>query len=232
MTAPHTTLTTLGLAGRPAAMLLVLFASIDLVLIACYVSQSLFGFPGGFVFDLGADRGYGEFFQYAKWLWSALLLAVLAVSARMPVAWGWMAACLYLLVDDAFLLHEQAGWAFRDMIPGGPGWAVHTGELLFMGAVGLAILITVTVTHRLTAPELRGISWVMAALIAGMALFGVVVDAIHHLLFPGPGLRSFFTTIEDGGEMLVLSVIVAFLLAVVTGGHRPTLNRRASETAA
>ncbi|MGW8481808.1 hypothetical protein ACWGJP_01620 [Microbacterium sp. NPDC055903] len=221
MTAPHPVLTTLGLADRHSAALLAMLVSIDLVLIACYVAQSLFGFPGGFVFDLGADRGYGEFLQYAKWLWSALLLAALAVSARMPVAWAWMAACLYLLFDDAFLLHERAGWAFRDMVPGGPGWAVHTGEILFIGLIGVLIVIGVTLTHRRTDAALRGISWVMAALMAGIALFGVVIDAIHHLLFPGPGLRSFFTTIEDGGELLVLSLVVAFLFAAATGGHRP-----------
>lgn len=217
---------TLGVWRTPAGALLSLTALVDVLLIGFYVAQSLVGRPGGFVFDLGADRGYGEFFQYTKSLWAAVLLGTLWLQRRSGVYLGWALVCAYLLVDDAFTLHERAGWAIRDLVPGQPGWAVHAGELAFLAGVGISLLVILAATYSRASREDREISIVLAGLFAILVFFGVVLDAVHHLLFPSPALRSAFTTVEDGGEMLTLSLIVAFVFAVAMCGHQPRVRGR------
>lgn len=219
-------LRTLGATHPPVAGFLSLLIAIDVVYIALYLSMSYLGRPGGPLYDLGADRSYSEFYQFAKEAWVILILAVLARRRRAGVYVAWALVCAYFLVDDALQLHERAGWVIRDMVPGRPGAAVHLGELAFVAVVGLALVTIVAVTHVLADRRDRAVSTVLIVLFSALIFFGIVVDAIHHLLFPGPELRVLFTTIEDGGELIVLSVLVAFLFAVAFCGHQPHIGGR------
>jgi hypothetical protein len=219
-------LRTLGVAKSPVAGILTLLIAIDVVLIAFHLSMSYVGRPGGPLFDLGADRSYSEFYQYVKDVWAILILAVLALRRRAGVYVAWGLVCAYFLLDDALQLHEHAGWAIRDMVPGKPGAAVHLGELAFVAGIGLVLLAIVAVTHLRADRRDRAVSTVLLVLFSALIFFGIVVDAVHHLLFPGPQLRVLFTTIEDGGELVVLSLIVAFLFAVAYCGHEPRIGGR------
>lgn len=221
-------LTVLGLRARPAAGMLAMLLVIDVLLIAFYVTAVTIGHPGGPNFDLGADRGYGEFVQYSKCVWAIMLLALLALRRRAFVFVAWGLVCAYLLIDDAFFLHENVGWFVRDITPGAPDHAVHLGELGFLVVVGLGLAVVVAVGHVRANRRDRTVSAVLMVLFAALVFFGIVLDAVHHLLFSGPELRALFTTFEDGGELLVLSLITAFVFAVVLCDHEPRLAGRLS----
>lgn len=218
----------LGVRRTPVAALITMLLAIDVVLIAFHISMTPIGFPGGFVFDLGADRSYSEFFQYAKNAWAMMILAVLAWQRRAGIFVAWAIVCGYFFVDDAFMLHERAGWAVRDAFPSRPDAAVHLGELGFLAAVGIILLTIVVIAHVRADRRDREVSAVLMLLFALLILFGVVLDAIHHLLFPGPESRMLFTTLEDGGELILLSLVVGFVHAVDFGGHTPRTGGRLS----
>lgn len=201
--------------------LLLLLVTIDLVLIGFYISMSATGRPGGFVFDIGADRSYGEFLQYVKDLWAIVLLAVIARQRRAGVYAAWIIVVAYLLVDDAFLLHERGGVLIGDLVSGAPSWAAHAGELVIVGSAGLVLAIVVALAHRRAAAADRAVSTVLIVLFAALIFFGVVVDGLPHLLFSGATMPAAVTVVEDGGEMIVLSLIVGHLFAVAFCRHQP-----------
>lgn len=213
----------LGLTNGAAAGVLVMLVVIDAALIAFHLSMKYLGHPEEYVFDLGADRSYGEFFQYMKNVWAILLLAALAVRRRAGVFVAWAVVCAYFLADDAFQLHERAGWAAHAAFPG-VGAAMHIAELAWLAGVGILLAGVVLATHVRAAPEDRAVSTVLVVLFGLLILFGVVVDAVHHLVFPGRVFDAPFTTLEDGGELVALSLVVAFLFAVTLCAHRPQLS--------
>jgi len=221
---------TLGIRGGPSAGIVMMLVLIDVALITFHLSMKYLGHPQEYVFDLGADRGYGEFMQYAKNAWAMLLLFVLLLRRRSAVYAAWAVVCAYFLVDDAFQLHEQAGWAMADAVPGWGGAAVHIGELTLMALVGLVLVVVVAATHIRAAPPDRGVSIVLAGLFTVLIVVGVGFDAIHHLFFTDAVFDAPFTTVEDGGELLTLSLIVGFLFAVAFCGHDPALARRAARS--
>lgn len=215
----------LGLRNPPASGLFVMLLSVDVILTVLYISALAIGRPGGFVFDLGADRSYGEFFQYAKDLWAMILLAVLLWRRRAAIYGAWFLVVAYFFADDAFVLHERAGWALRAVVPGSPRWADHAGELVLVGVVGLILAALVCVTHIRAPREDRAVSAILVALFALLVFFGIVVDTLPQLLFPGSPALLPLTALEDSGEMVTLSLIVAFTFAVAFSRHQPIVGR-------
>jgi len=61
------------------------------------------------LFSIGQDRGYGEFFQYTKELWVAILLFLLGLRKRKFLYIIFAFLFLYFLIDDALEVHERFG---------------------------------------------------------------------------------------------------------------------------
>ncbi|GGH33682.1 hypothetical protein [Microbacterium album] len=213
----------LGINTRPAAPLLVLLLLADAGLILLHLSLKVFGEPSGYTFDLGAERSYGEFMNYLKMLWSAVLLLMLAARHRTPVFAVWAVACVYMLGDDWFQFHEKFGYFFAAQYPELGPLAAHVGELVWMLAAGLVVLVLVLVTHVRAPLEARKISIILLALFTVLAAVAIGLDAVHHMLFSHPVFDVPFTTAEDGGELLVMTVMTAFLFATAVADHRPPL---------
>ena len=128
--------------ASPAAgawLFLVLLLVGDLVYIAIHLvwtETSLLNSP---LAALDVDRGYAEFFQYLKLLWTGLLLTGLCLRTR---RWGylaWALLFLYLLADDSFSLHENFGRTLADRLALQDAFglrAIDFGELLVSATAG------------------------------------------------------------------------------------------------
>ena len=79
------------------------------------------------------------------------------------------------------------------------------------------------VAQRRSPQPAREVSIVLILLFVVLACFAIGLDAVHHIVFGGPEFDVPFTTLEDGGELLVMSVMTAFLFAVAFTDHRPRL---------
>nr|NLD41382.1 hypothetical protein [Actinomycetales bacterium] len=94
-----------------------------------------------------------------------------------------------------------------------------TGELLVMAiaaAVTLPfVVVALKVAHRAERP------WVLPVVVnSALIMFcGVVLDAVHSMITDVYAAGDPFGLIEDGGEMLFASLLVAFLFRVWLG-HR------------
>ncbi len=82
-------------------------------------------------------------------------------------------------------------------------------ELVVTGAAaGLLLLLLVGSTDLVADDRARRRSRVVLALLAGLAFFGVVVDMVHSAV-RGTALAHPLGALEDAGEMLVVSLMLA-----------------------
>jgi len=200
-------------ARRPAAsaspLLLLLLAgdALFVLLHLAHVATPVFQDPG---FSLELERGFGEVYQYLKEYWIALLLLVVGLRQGAPVLVAWAGLFGYLLVDDAFALHERLGAAISGSLALPDGWPLRdrdVGEVLVAGAVGVLALAAIGVAHALSEPPARQVSRRLLRLLALLALFGVGVDAVHQMFAPGVWYTA-LGVVEDGGEMVVMTAVV------------------------
>lgn len=211
----------LGVWRTPAGAVLVMLLVIDLAMITFHLTMTYLGNPEAETFHLGIDRSYSEFFQYAKYVWAVMILLLLTVRHGTGIYAAWAVGCAYVLVDDAFMLHENVGRAVLAAFPEGGETVMHMGELGFLGAVCVALGTIILLAHRRARPPHRAASTTLMVLFAALAFFGIVVDAVHSFVAPGSTLDAPLTVLEDGGEMVVLSVVVAFIFAIAFCGHEP-----------
>lgn len=202
----------------PAAGLAAMLLLVDIALITAHLMRAYTGTPESAAFDLGLDRGYGEFLQYAKCVWAILLLGMLFARIRSAVFVVWAVVFAYLAVDDALQVHERVGGAIRSRIPGEPESAQHLGELGFFVLIGMLVVGVVLLLHRRTPPFARSVSTTLLALLAALAFCGVVFDAIGALFLQGTAWSIPLTVLEDGGETLVMTAVVVLLFAVALCG--------------
>jgi hypothetical protein len=203
----------------------------DVVIIGLHLSMKIIGEPQEYTFDLGADRGFGEFFQYLQIAWAAMMLIILTVRTRVGVYAAWALVCVFFAADDGLQLHEQAGFATMAVFPELGTLAIHLGELAWTGAIGAVLIVIVSIAHWRAAADARAISRVIAGLFGVLIFFGVVLDGIHHIFLEYPAFDVPMTTIEDGGEIVAMSLMVVFLFAVTFAGHDTSEGQRGRQLA-
>lgn len=213
-------------AGVAHATLLALLLAGDLVLMALHVANHAGLWAKHPMLAITVDASYAEAYQYLKQFWAFLLLAVLARRARQPVYLLWALLFLYMLADDALRLHEEAGLgiARHFALPAAFGLrSVDLGELAFLGATAGVIALGLIALYPRSGPDARAASRSFLALLGVIAFFAVVVDMLHSLLRNTGLLGSFVGMIEDGGEMLAVSLALWYVyLLFEAGGRAPS----------
>ena len=163
--------------------------------------------------SLARESGFGELWQYAKTAAIAAVLVGMALRRHSLVRLLWAFLFVYVLGDDAGQWHEQAG-AFLGrefaMPRVGAMRPNHLGEVLFLLAVGLAwggafLAVLLRARRDDVVFSRKLLAWV-----AVLAAFGVFLDAAHSLLRE-TALNDVLAVLEDGGEMVVLSLLLVHL---------------------
>jgi hypothetical protein len=193
--------------------LLYLLLATDVIFLVIHVIYSYSGILSNPRFSLEVDRGYSELFQYLKEYWIILLLGFLAVQKRSPLYLAWSLLFSYLLLDDSIEIHENLGLAISNQLAFSSALNLRAkdfGELIVSASVGLFFLILISIAYRFGDRTSRKTSKHLIVMLFGLALFGIVVDMIH-IAVQSPLLDPLFTILEDGGEMVVMSVIASFV---------------------
>lgn len=172
---------------------------------------------------LEADGGYSETWGYVLQAALAVSLVVLAVLSRRPVWVGWAALFAAALADDKLRLHENKGAWLADRL-GERLWfppdgflglrANDLGEILVWGLLSVVPLAVVVLCLRTSDRRTRRANLGVAVLVAAYVFFGGVVDQLHVLVLDTP-LEGVMGTVEDGGELVVLSVTVTFVVGLL-----------------
>jgi hypothetical protein len=101
------------------------------------------------------------------------------------------------------------------------------GELIFAAAFGGVTVLLIGFGYWRGDSHARNVSRDMAILVVALGALGVGVDIAHVITyFKAPLLAQFLLILEDGGEMLVVSVMVAYSVHVLNHrGHVSVVSR-------
>ena len=190
--------------NRPVVVLLLGLLAVDLIFLVIHASHVRFDVPGSGLWLISRDRGYPELYQYVKE--AAIIALTIGLLRRKgsPVYPAWALTFLYLLLDDSLKIHETLGeWLAGELglgtIAGVEGRDL--GQVMVSAAAGLVLLGAVVVTTARDRTEAGALSVRLGLVIVALAFFGVVTDVIDAI--------DLFGLVEDGGEMITMSVAVA-----------------------
>jgi hypothetical protein len=168
------------------------------------------------LFNISRDGGYAEAFQYMKEYWSIGLLIFLAIQTRSRLYLSWSSLFCYLLIDDSLNIHEKLGSFIAEKLAFSALFrlrAVDFGELLVSGVSGLFFLTLIAIAYYLGDSFFRRASKKLIMMLLVLAFFGVVVDMLH-VVFKFSRFEPLFSVLEDGGEMVVMSVMLCFIFSL------------------
>jgi hypothetical protein len=197
--------------GPLASPLLVLLLSIDCAFLLLHVLNGWSTSPNALL-SVGTDRGYAERFQYIKECSIALMLLAVAWRTRGVIYVAWALLFAYLLFDDALRLHERAGQRlviYWDIVPVLGLDARNLGEHAVSLTVGSAFVATMAFCYFRSSNDARRVSRNLILLLAILVLFGILVDMVPYAIKTLAPLGLMM--IEDGGEMVAMSVIVNYV---------------------
>jgi hypothetical protein len=205
-----------------AFLLLALLLATDLALIYSHILW----FEDDWVWDIEADQGYGETFQYLKWSAAILLLLILAWTRRAAIYVVWAAVFLYLLIDDSQSLHETTGHRLVPLLGLRDFEEIYHrnfeyfflrgedfGELIVALGVAMAIAVALYLfwPQRAASRERIVTRWLIGWVLL-FGFFAVGVDMLHVMAWEiYPPALDVLTVIEDGGEMICASLLVGGL---------------------
>jgi hypothetical protein len=197
--------------------LIFLLATDTMFIILGYSYGSIVGWDNS-VFNIGREGGYAEIFQYFKEFGMVVFFFPFFLRCRHLITLGWQALLVYVFLDDSLQIHERLGEAIAQhfsILPMAGLRAQDFGELIVSAFFGLLILSLLSIGYYYASTGLRGISRHLAGLLSILVLFGVIFDMVHGLL--DPFLQSIlFEVLEEGGEMLTMSVMAWYVHRLTT----------------
>lgn len=192
---------------------LFMLISVDVVFIILDIANRFSGFISHKYLPLNVDHGYPEIYQYIKEFWIVILFFLYFLKHRTGIYFTFTLLFGYLLLDDALLIHEALGELFTNRFGLQPVFGLRgqdLGELVVFGIIGFVFLSLIVFGYFRSSDNDRGIVRNLLAMILVMTFFGVAVDMVHRL-FHDTSLEWFWAVAEDGGEMLVMSVILWYV---------------------
>jgi hypothetical protein len=192
--------------------LLFLLILTDLVFILLHIIHIFTALLPSSLYSLAMDRGYAEFFQYMKMLWILVLFLGLGIKRRRLIFVIYSVLFTYFLIDDSFEFHERAGALLAELFNFQPALglrAVDLGELAVSAFFGMLFLIALAITHFRSDASTKKISKTIVIMVIMLAMFGVGMDMIE-IIIEHPFVNPLLVIVEEGGEMLMVSVITWF----------------------
>lgn len=177
--------------------------------------------------NIGRDWSAGEILNYTKWV---LLLTVLfryyrQSSDKISLALSVLFAVS--LLDDSLRLHEAGGdflverWGATAENESVISFA---GEFLVWCVAGTIVAAVLVKAWRQASVEERARALPSLALFSFVVFFAVVLDFVHSLSVEKSLVAGLLGLLEDGGEMLALSLLTAHVFQQYRATERVELN--------
>jgi hypothetical protein len=209
-------------------LLLFLLVAADIAFIIVDIVSRATGKAKNELFLLSEDRGYAEIYQYVKEFWIILLFATLLWRYRSRIYMALSAIYTYIMIDDSFQIHERGGRYLVKQIglSGVMGLrAQDTGEIIVHGLAGLASIISVIILHPGNSNDTKTVAKDIFLLTALFVVFGAFFDMLD-IMIKEYHLKAFMQIVEDGGEMLTISLTCWYALNVTLNDGKSTVRIR------
>jgi hypothetical protein len=194
-------------------LFLLLIADLSFMLIHIVYKMDLIS---NSLFSIEKDHGYAEVYQYIKEFWIVVLLFITAIKRTHIIYFAWSSLFMYLLLDDSLQIHEKFGSYVVNYFNYQPMFSLRAqdfGELSVSMLFGFLLFTFIGISYLLSDHIAKKISKHLFILVMSLAFFGVLVDMLHIAI---PWGKSIFGLIEDGGEMLIMSIIVWYTFDLKT----------------
>jgi len=169
-----------------------------------------------------SDRSLGEAFQYVKFVF--LILGCLYLIFKKH--YGYIPWCLLftaMLLDDSSEYHETVGEWIAVQFNFEPLFglrAVDLGELCYAAGFGLTMLVIFFFFYRKGSQRFKNSFKDLALLMLIFVGFAVGVDMIHSLALENPPVAKILALLEDGGEMVAISLNVWYFAFMIGKGDQ------------
>lgn len=207
-----------------ALYLFLFMLGLDFAFIALHITNFFLDGLLGSAAYIDRDRGYAEIFQYIKLGIVFLTLLRLSSTQKSLLYLAWSNLFAYIAVDDSFQVHERLGTFLAHKL----GFealfylrGVDFGELLVFAVSGCLLLGFIIFAHWLNDnPCEKRNSCILVSFLGTLSFFGIGVDMLHIAapayyadrgVWTGMFIHS-LALLEDGGEMLILSMLTWFVL--------------------
>jgi hypothetical protein len=204
------------------SLLLLLILSADLIYIALHIINGVAPLPNTFMFNITKDHSYAEMYQYIKFFWVIILFVYILKSTKCYSYISWILVFTYFLFDDCLRIHELFGQYIANSFNFNPPLHFRPqdlGELAASGLAGAFLSVNLVSSYIYGSHAFRKVSVDILILVIALAFFGVFVDVAKHAFNLGRVVSFGLGIVEDGGEMVVVSLILwyANLLAICKG---------------
>lgn len=200
----------LVLSDRVHRWCVIMIASAVAILIGCFIAYAFaekHRIEGSFFYGRVQfsfiDGGYPEFLGYFLELAACAIFASFAWWYHKKHWYLWAIILFVVFLDDAFSLHESIGHAVSNNI----GVSASMGDLIGFASTGLLSAGFWVIGLRMVTDQNEFCAYlVFTVYFSILIFFGVGVDAMHGM-FGQNMSQTLFGLIEDGGELLMTSVI-------------------------
>jgi hypothetical protein len=215
-------------AEKSAALLLSILLLGDLVFITIHLLHILTPYFNSPSFNIEFDNGYGEKYQYLKYLVVICLFIWFCSMRRTFGLLPWALLFGYFLADDAWQMHERLGAWIGEELPFAPPFRLRRqdlGELLVTTTAGLILLPSFLAAYFFGPRTLRKTFHDLLLLLSLLMGFAVGVDMVHAAFLGSPRIEFVLGVIEDGGELIAVSLLAwyAYFLTRRRPGTETTL---------
>ena len=202
-----------------ALLFLIMLVSTDFIFIVLHFIWGTTPYLSSVLFSLEQDRGFSEIYQYIKMFWIIILMVAMYLRTSENGYISWSILFSYLVCDDSLMIHEKVGLTIANNLGFTPFLGLRPkdfGELAVTGIAAIILLTFVGFSYLRGSQAFKRISRDLVICLLVIAFFGVFVDMAHIAAPLGSPLSFLLGVVEDGGEMLTISMITwyAFLLNV------------------
>lgn len=174
------------------------------------------------------DKGYPEIFQYVKYgiILVVILQLMIKHEQRNFVGWGFLFTLLWL--DDMLQFHENAGAMISSMVGFTPKFGLKAedfGEMVYAAIAGTFLLTLIGYCYYKGSTIFRQRNHILLFLFGCLLFFGIGVDMVHSFFRDVNKLNLLIAAVEDGGEMLVMSLMVTYFVAIYETNEEEIQNR-------
>lgn len=199
--------------NRTASLLLLLLMAVNFVLVflGALKVYTTGGPTDDIAFNIGTERGFAGIVVYVEELAIVAFLLLLLIASRALYYLPWLLLFCYILMDDFFRLHESMGHGMADRYGLEAAFGLRRNDFGELACVMVfSLLLGGIILHsyrRLRDDEGRTFYRRLSVLVLALGFFGVFVD-MFDIIFD----YRIFHLVEDGGEMVVISIILWFLV--------------------
>ena len=196
--------------------LLILLLSIDVFFMLAHIAY-LLGWLTNSFWSVEKDSSFSEWYQHLKEGSIVALLIYHSFKIKKIDYLPWGLLFLYVLLDDALMVHEKLGGhldnAF-DLPVFSSLREQDIGEFIVSAFFGAGLLILIFLRFFWCEVRVKHHYIDLLVLFSALVLFGIGVDMVHMMVSSG---AEVWGLIEDGGELLVMSLIVFYIVSLSTG---------------